>query len=99
MSPLNNAKIRELKARAQLMKPSLKIGKDGLTPQFIAEVDAMFRHHDLLKIKFADHKEEKKVLGPQLAEKTNSQVIMQVGHVVVIYRPLPAKIEEAEPEQ
>jgi RNA-binding protein len=99
MSPLNNAKIRELKARAQLMKPSLKIGKDGLTPQFIAEVDAMFGHHDLLKIKFADHKEEKKVLGPQLAEKTSSQLIMQVGHVVVIYRPLPVKADAEEPEQ
>jgi len=87
MQPLNNAKIRELKARAQLLKPALKVGKEGLTPQFFAELDAMLKHLELLKVKFADHKEEKKVLAPQLAEKSGSHLITRVGNVVVLYRP------------
>ena len=89
MQPLNNAKIRELKARAQLLKPALKVGKEGLTPQFFAELDAMLSHLELLKVKFADHKEEKKVLAPQLAEKSGSHLITRVGNVVVLYRPKP----------
>jgi RNA-binding protein len=89
MLPLNNAKIRELKARAQLLKPALKVGKEGLTPQFFAELDAMLRHQELLKVKFDDHKEEKKTLAPQLAEKTGSYFITRVGNVVVLYRPKP----------
>jgi len=87
MQPLTNAKIRELKARAQLLKPALKVGKEGLTPQFFAELDAMLKHLELLKVKFADHKEEKKVLAPQLAEKSGSHLITRVGNVVVLYRP------------
>jgi RNA-binding protein len=87
MSALNNAKIRELKARGQLLKPSIKVGKEGLTPQFLAALDEALKHHDLLKVKFDHHKEQKKELAPQIAEKSGSQIVMRVGNVVVLYRP------------
>jgi len=89
MIPLTNTKIRELKARGQLLKPGLKVGKEGLTPQFFAALDAMLQHQELLKVKFADHKDEKKALAPQLAEQSGSHLIMRVGNVVVLYRPKP----------
>jgi len=97
MIPLTNAKIRELKARGQLLKPGLKVGKEGLTPQFFAALDAMFQHQELLKVKFADHKDEKKALAPQLAEKSGSHLIMRVGNVVVLYRPKPEADAPATP--
>ena len=87
MPALNNAKIRDLKARGQLLKPTLKVGKEGLTPQFLAALDEALKHHDLLKVKFDHHKEEKKELAPQIADKSRSQIIMRVGNVVVLYRP------------
>ena len=90
MSELTNAKLRELKARAQLLKPTLKVGKDGLSPQFITEVDKTLQHHELIKVKFEQFKEQKKALAKELAEKSGSQIVMQVGHVVVIYRAKPA---------
>ena len=89
MLPLTNAKIRELKARAQLMKPTLKVGHDGLSGQFIAALDTALKHHDLVKVKFSDFKEQKKELAPQLAAKTGSELIMRVGNVAVLYRPKP----------
>lgn len=101
MPQLTNAKIRELKARAQLMKPTLKIGHDGLSTQFIAALDDALKHHDLVKVKFSDHKEEKKQLAPQLAEKTGSELIMRVGNVAVLYRvkPVAEKVpDESEDE-
>lgn len=90
MSDLTNAKIRELKARAQLMKPMLKVGHDGLSPAFIAALDDLLKHHELVKVKFSDFKEQKKELAPQLAEKTGSELIMRVGNVAVVYRAKPA---------
>jgi RNA-binding protein len=96
MLPFNNAKIRELKARAQLLKPALKVGKEGLTPQFFAALDAALQHQELLKVKFADHKEEKKELAPQLAGKSGSHLITRVGNVMVLYRPKPAVAVVAE---
>jgi RNA-binding protein len=96
MSPLTNAQIRELKARAQLMKPMLKVGHDGLSPAFIAALDDMLKHHELVKVKFADFKEQKKELAPQLAEKTGGELIMRVGNVAVVYRPKPDGETSAE---
>jgi len=90
MSSLPNAKIRELKARGQLLKPALKVGHDGLSPQFIAALDETLKHHELVKVKFADFKEQKKELSPQLAEKTGSELIMRVGNVAVLFRAKPA---------
>ncbi|EEF60904.1 protein of unknown function UPF0044 [Pedosphaera parvula Ellin514] len=68
------------------MEPILKVGKAGLSEAFLKSVDEALAHHELVKIKFADFKEEKKTLSPQLAEKTSSHLVMRVGNVVVLYR-------------
>jgi RNA-binding protein len=89
MITLNNAQIRDLKARAQRLKATLKVGKDGLSPQFLAALDEALKHHELLKVKFDDFKEQKKELTPQLAERSGSHLVTRVGNVVVLFRPKP----------
>ena len=91
--PLNNSQIRKFKAAAQLMEPMLKIGKAGLSEGFIRSVDVALAQHELVKIKFAEFKEQKKELAPQLAEKTASHLVMRVGNVMVLHRPKPAPAE------
>jgi RNA-binding protein len=91
MVPLTNAQLRVLKAQAQRLKASLKVGKDGLSPQFLAALDEALKHHGLVKVKFDGFKEQKKELSPQLAEKTGSHLVTRVGNVVVLYRPRPAE--------
>jgi RNA-binding protein len=91
MVPLTNAQIRTFKAQAQRMKATLKIGKDGLSPQFLAALDETLKHRELVKVKFDDFKEQKKELTPQLAEKSGSHLITRVGNVVVLYRPKQAE--------
>ena len=89
MAPLTNAQIRELKAQAQRLKPIIKLGKEGISPSFLAALDLALNHHELVKVKFDDFKDQKKVLAPQLAEKSGSHLIMRVGNVVVLYRAKP----------
>src|SRR5882724_4764036 len=96
MFHLSNAQIRDLKARAQRLKATLKIGKEGISPQFLAALDDALKHHELVKVKFDDFKDQKKELTPQLAEKTGSHLITRVGNVVVLYRPKPAPVIEDE---
>jgi RNA-binding protein len=95
---LTNAKIRELKARAQRLDPLLKVGHEGLSEKFIAALDVELTRHELVKVKFSDFKDQKKVLSPQLAEKTGSELIMRVGNVAVLFRPKPASPEPAGDE-
>jgi RNA-binding protein len=87
MTTLTKAELRDLKAKAQLLNPVLKVGKGGLSTEFMAEFRHAQESHPLLKIQFAAHKDEKKALTANLAEYTNSEIIQQVGNVAVFYKP------------
>ena len=84
---LTNPEIRKLKAAAQRLKPILKVGKNGVTPQFIQSLDGAFGSHELVKIRFDEFKDEKKALARELATKTRSHLITVLGNVAVLYRP------------
>jgi RNA-binding protein len=87
MVPLTNAQLRALKAQPQGLKATVKVGKGGLSPQFLAVLDDALKRRDLVKVKFDAFKEQKKELAPQLAEKTGSHLVTRVGNVVVLFRP------------
>src|SRR5258706_6903968 len=86
MQPLPNSEIRKLKAAGQRLKPILKLGKTGVTPDFLTSVQAALNSHELIKIKLESFKEERKTLAPQLAEKTDSHLVTLLWNVVVLYR-------------
>ena len=91
MAPLDNAQVRDLKAQAQRLKATLKVGKEGLSPPFLAALVDTLKHHELVKVKFDEFKEQKKELAPQLAEKSRSHLVTRIGNVVVLYRPKPVE--------
>ena len=95
MVSFTNAQIRDFKARAQRIKATLKVGKDGLSPQFLAALDHELTHHELVKVKFEDFKERKKELAPQLARQSGSHLVTRVGNVVVLYRSKPIEQKPA----
>ena len=86
---LTNAEKRDLKARAQRLEPVVKLGHGGMSEAFLRGLDEALAQHGLVKMKFSDHKEEKKVLAPQIAERTGSTLVAQVGNVAVFFRPKP----------
>lgn len=79
-------RLSELKSRAQLLKPVLRLGKAGATPEFLTALDEQLHLHRILKIRFEGFKEERKTLSKELAAKTNSLLVQQVGHTAVYYR-------------
>ena len=98
-SPLSGSQKRALKARAQLLEPSLKLGHGGVSPGFLASLQTELARHELVKIKFTDFKDEKKVLAPQIAEATHSELVMRVGNVAVYFRPKTAQQTSPDPAQ
>ena len=94
-----NRELRDLKARAQLLKPMLKVGKDGLSPAFLKATDDALAHHELVKVKFDDFKDQKKELAPKLADGVSAQLVMQVGHVVVLFRRKPVPPHDSSSER
>lgn len=78
--------LRELKSRAQLLKPTAKLGKAGASPEFLAELEKLLTLHQLVKVRFEGFKDERKTLSKELAAQTRSQLVQQVGHTAVYYR-------------
>ncbi|MEO5331596.1 MAG: ribosome assembly RNA-binding protein YhbY [Magnetococcus sp. YQC-5] len=76
-----------LRARAHALQPVVWVGRDGVTPALLAEVDQALEAHELIKIKFNDHKDEKEALIALIAEQSNSVLAGVVGHVALFYRP------------
>jgi RNA-binding protein len=96
---LSNAEKRELKAKAQRLEPIVKLGHAGLSEAFVRSMDAALSLHELVKMKFSDFKDQKHELAPQIAEKTASTLVMQVGNVAVFFRPKAAAADHAEDGQ
>jgi RNA-binding protein len=88
-SELNSLQKKKAKKLAHHLEPVVYIGRQGLTESVIAKADECLLSHELIKIKFIDHKDRKQVLTKSLAETTGSLVVGLIGHVAVLYRPHP----------
>jgi len=98
MEPLANSEVRRLKSAAQRLNATLKMGKAGLSAPFLAAMDQELTRLELVKLKFDDHKDERKQMSKEIAEKTSSHLIWIVGHVAVFYRkrPVTAKVGDSD---
>ena len=77
---------RALKAQAHPLKPLVQIGRNGLTPAAIANIDQALADHTLIKVKFNDHKRQKKELSQEIADKTNADVVDLIGNTLILHR-------------
>jgi len=77
------------------LKATLKVGKNGISPQFLAALDDALGQHELIKVKFDDFKDQEKELSLQLAEKSRSHLVTRIGNVVVLYRSKPTPTESS----
>lgn len=78
--------LRQLKSRAQQLKPSIHLGKAGPTPEFLAAFGEVLEGNQLVKLRFEAMKDERKTLSKRLAELTGSLLVQQVGHTAVYFR-------------
>lgn len=81
--------IRELKARAQKLKPVIHVGLDGISAALVTALDQALADHGLVKIRFTAHKDRRKQLSAELAEKTDARIVLLVGHTLTLHRQRP----------
>ena len=85
---LTAAQTRFLRGQAHDLKALLQIGNKGVTPAFLAELDAVLEQHELVKVKVAgEDREARDALIGELAEKVDAALVQRIGHTAVLYRP------------
>ena len=88
--PLNSAQRKQLLPRCNLLKPVVMVGNAGVTDGVIAELDAALLAHELVKVRVAaGDREERRSMVALLCERTASDLVQSIGHVVVLFRPRP----------
>lgn len=84
---VNDKQKRYLRGLAHTLKPVVMIGNKGLTDTVIAEADNALERHELIKVRVsgADKAQQNDMLNT-IADKTQSDIIMIIGHVAALYR-------------
>ena len=71
-------------------KPTIWVGKDGLTPQVQAEVEKQLQRAKMVKIRILPSALQgdvtAKAIAAKAAEETDSALVEVRGHVFILYR-------------
>ena len=78
---------RTLKQAAHDLKPVVLVGKEGVGKTLVQAVVEALEAHELIKVRFVEHKDDRKVLTGQLSERASAAVVGVIGHVTILYRP------------
>lgn len=88
MIELTGNQKRFLRATAQRFRCLVNIGKAGLTPGIIGQINVNLDSHELIKVRLANEIEQsQQELIDQIASQTASACAGTVGRTAIFYRP------------
>ena len=75
------------RSQANLLKPIVMIGKDGLSETVIDQIDQIIEIRELIKIKIQNNSaEDARNVAEEVAKELNAEVVQVIGGIVVLYR-------------
>jgi putative YhbY family RNA-binding protein len=86
---LTPAERKSLKAAAHSLSPVAAIGKAGITPAVLKEIDVCLRSHGLIKVRAgSDERGEREAWLADLAGQLDCAPVQSIGRILVLWRPL-----------
>ncbi len=83
---LTGSEKKKLRGLAQLLQPRLQVGKQGITPEVIKELELAFKKEDLVKVRYNADRGTIMKYDERLAEATGSLCICNVGKTSAFFR-------------
>ena len=80
---------RRIKSALSAEKPTVQVGKEGITAQLIAEICKQLDAREIIKIKIlktALQETEAKTLAATIAEQTEAELVDVRGHTFMLYK-------------
>jgi RNA-binding protein YhbY len=82
---MDKKRIIELRGKAQAIKPTVHVGKEGATEEVVVEIANQLQKNKLVKARLLPSVEgDRKAAGQELASKTGSVLIEVRGRTVVL---------------
>ena len=90
---------RHLRGLAHSLKPVVMVGQHGLKATIFEELEIALDVHELVKVRIAADRDERKEITAQIIEQTGAALIQTIGQMSILYRrnnkdpkiPLPGK--------
>ena len=94
--PLTGAQKSFLRGLGQKLEATLKLGKGGLTPAFLTELQHGLRAHELVKLRLLGiERAEREELCVKIADEGRCVFVGAVGHTALFYRQHPEPAERS----
>ena len=89
MSNLSKAQQKYLRGLANPIKPTVVIGKAGLSGSIVGKVDQELAAHELIKVRFLEFKDDRRDLTDTIVAETGADLVGLIGNVAILYRQHP----------
>ncbi len=89
MSKITTRMKRHVRHKLKDEKPTIWVGKDGLTPELSGEIEKQLEKKRMLKIKIlknALQQNTAQTIAAQAAEQAGAALVEVRGHVFILYR-------------
>jgi RNA-binding protein len=101
-SLMRSSKLRRsLRAHGHALSALVHVGKGGLSPAVIKQVEQTLADHELVKIKVdTDSPDDRLAVAELLAARPGVNIVQIVGHAILIYKrhPREPRFEGGSPE-
>lgn len=86
---LTGAQKTKLRGLGQTMADAIWLGKDGVSPAFVAELERQFGAHELVKLRFTggQDRHERASLCTAVEQAAPCLCVGTVGHTALFWRP------------
>lgn len=80
---------RRIKTALRTERPTVNVGKEGVTDQIVKEVSKQLDAREMIKakiLKTALHETVAKIIAAQIAEQTESELVEVRGHTFLLFK-------------
>ncbi|UCE92211.1 MAG: YhbY family RNA-binding protein [Methanobacteriota archaeon] len=78
---------RELRAEAQSLRPTVLVGRDGVTEEVVSEVTRQLKAREVVKVRLPETPSgDRKALARGLAERASARLVEVRGRTAVLCR-------------
>ncbi|SDL22655.1 ribosome assembly RNA-binding protein YhbY [Lacicoccus qingdaonensis] len=87
MTALSSKNIKQLKKESHHLNPIFQVGKNGVTDNFIEQIDDVLEKRELIKISVLQNcLEDKDDIAEEIIKNTDSNIVSIIGSTIIIYR-------------
>jgi RNA-binding protein len=86
---LTSGQRRWLRGEAHGLSPLVQVGGKGVTAAVAAELDRALAVHELVKVRLAGERDERRAAAEELAGRAHAELVGLVGRVATLYRRHP----------